>query len=467
MRFTTAEIATVVGGVVVGDETAVVDGATQDSRAVRPGQLFVPLVAGRDGHDFVGGAVERGASAYLTSRSGPDGPDGLGATAIRVEDTFAAMVSLAGAARDRLDRRAGSEGGEGGEGAVVGVTGSVGKTTVKDLTRGVLAADGAVHASERSFNNEIGVPLTLLGVPDGTSRVVVEMGARGLGHVAELCRIARPTIGVVTRVAMAHGELFGSIDDIARGKGELVESLPADGVAVLNADDERVVAMAARTTARVLTFGEGSADVRLVRVDVAEDLRLRIELATPWGPIEVEPAARGGHNAANAAAAAAVGLAAGVRPAEVAAGLAAAVMSPLRMAIAETPGGATILDDTYNANPTSMLAALDALARMPATRRVAVLGLMAELGVGSDDEHEAVAVEAASRGIEVLAVGAPQYRAEAHGGRSVDDIDAAVEALGPLAAGTAVLAKGSRVAGLDRLVAALVGPGREGVRAGP
>lgn len=440
MRFTAKEVAVATGGDVVGDAEVAVDGATQDSRAVEPGQLFVPLVAARDGHEFIGAAAERGAAAHLTSV-----PDLVDATpaAIVVDDTFDALVALGSAARRRID------------GDVVGITGSVGKTTVKDLVRGVLAADGAVHASERSFNNEIGVPLTLLNVPDGTSRVVVEMGARGIGHIAQLCEVGDPTVGVVTRVALAHSEHFGTIDDIARGKGELVEHIPAHGVAVLNAGDERVAAMARRASARVLTFGVGCGEVRAARIDVAADLRLRVLLETPWGGIEVEPAARGPHNAENAAAAAAVGLAVGMDLADVATGLAAAEMSPLRMAITTTPGGATILDDSYNANPTSMRAALDALAHLPAERRFAVVGLMAELGEGSDAEHEEVAVLAEELGIELVAVAAPQYRAEAHGGRSVADIDAALAVLGQLGPGDAVLAKGSRVAGLDRLVAAL------------
>lgn len=440
MRFTAAQVATAAEGEVVGDGTAEVEGATQDSRAVRPGHLFVPIVAERDGHEFIAGAVERGAAGYLTADAGRlvDG-----ATAIVVDDTQVALAAVARAARDRLG------------GPVVGITGSVGKTTVKDLVRGVLAAAAPTHASERSFNNEIGVPLTLLNVPAGTEQVVVEMGARGIGHIDRLCDVAAPTIGVVTRVAMAHSEHFGTIEDIARGKGELVERLPVDGVAILNASDERVARMAGRTAARVLTFGTGAGEVRVAQVDVAADLRLRVLLETPWGGIEVEPAARGPHNAENAAAAAAVGLAVGMELGDVATGLAAAEMSPLRMAVTTTRGGATILDDSYNANPTSMRAALDALAHLPAQRRIAVVGLMAELGDGSDDEHEAIAALAERDGIELVAVDAPQYRAEAHGGRSVSGIDGALDAVGRLGPGDALLAKGSRVAGLDRLVAEL------------
>ncbi len=441
MRFTAAQIADATGGRVVGDPGASIDGATQDSREVRPGQLFVPLVAERDGHDFIDRAVAAGATVHLTEHEATAGRS----TAVVVADTGEALQALGRAARARIDV------------PVVGITGSVGKTTVKDLALGVLGAAGPVHGSARSFNNEIGVPLTLVAAPDGVTAVVVEMGARGLGHVRALCEIARPTIGVVTRVAMVHSELFGSIDDIARGKGELVEALPSSGTAVLNAADERVAGMAARTEASVLTYGVGAGDVRVERVDVADDLRLRLALATPWGSVDVEPSARGAHNAENAAAAAAVGLATGMDLDLVASGLAAAALSPLRMSVVVLSSGVTVLDDSYNANPTSMRAAVDALAALPARRRVAVLGVMAELGPESDAEHAAVASEVAERGIELIAVGAPQYGAEQHGGRTVATVDEAVAALGPLGEGDAVLAKGSRVAGLDELVRTLTG----------
>jgi len=437
VRFTAAQIAEASGGRVVGDPAATVDGATQDSREVQAGQLFVPLVAERDGHDFVDRAVTAGATVCLWARSS-DVPTDL--TAVIVDDTAAALEALGAAARDRLDV------------PVVGITGSVGKTTVKDLALGVLGAAGRAHGSARSFNNEIGVPLTLLATPDDASAVVVEMGARGSGHIRSLCAIARPTIGVVTRVAMVHSEMFGSIDDIAQGKGELIEALPESGTAVLNAGDERVAAMAERTDATVLTYGVGVGDVRVERVDVADDLRLRIALATPWGAIEVEPSARGAHNAENAAAAAAVGLATGMGLELVAIGLADAELSPLRMSVVVLESGAVVLDDSYNANPTSMRAALDALSSVPARRRIAVLGVMAELGPESDTEHATIGAEVVNRGIELIAVAAPQYEAVRQGGLSVDGIDSAVEILGELEEGVAVLAKGSRVAGLDELV---------------
>ena len=221
MELRTAELAAAAGGRLEGPDV-VVDGATQDSRAVAQGQLFVPIVAERDGHEFIAAALANGAAAYLTH-----GPI-HGGTAIVVPDTAAALQAAGRLARSHLPER------------VVGVTGSVGKTSVKDLLAAVLARRWTTAASLRSFNNELGVPLTLLNAPGGTEAVVVEMGARGVGHIAELCAIAAPTVGVVTRVAAVHTEVFGTIDEVARAKAELVEALPASGTAVLNAADERV-----------------------------------------------------------------------------------------------------------------------------------------------------------------------------------------------------------------------------------
>ncbi|MDP1803915.1 MAG: UDP-N-acetylmuramoyl-tripeptide--D-alanyl-D-alanine ligase, partial [Acidimicrobiales bacterium] len=288
MRLRTSDLATATGGTLHGPDVSV-DGATQDSREVRPGQLFVPIVAGRDGHRFIDAALAAGAAAYLTT-----GPN-HGSTAIEVDDTLVALQAAGRLARHQLDV------------PVIGITGSVGKTSVKDLLAAVLRQRLATAASERSFNNELGVPLTLLGAPDGTQAVVVEMGARGVGHIRALCEVAEPTIGIVTRVAAVHTEVFGSVDDIALGKGELVEALPASGTAVLNADDERVLAMASRTAARVLTYG-ASGDVRAAALEAGDDLRARFTLESPWGSTAVELGVRGLHQAGNALAAAAAGL---------------------------------------------------------------------------------------------------------------------------------------------------------------
>ena len=438
MRFTTSAIAEATGGEVFGRETEV-DGVTIDSRLVLPGQLFVPLVAERDGHDFIGSAVRGGAPAYLTS-----GPLEAG-TAIRVADTAVALRDLGIAARARLGDR------------VVGITGSVGKTSLKDLLASVASTTYETTASIGSFNNELGVPLTLANAPDGTECTILEMGARGIGHIADLCEIGRPTVGVVTVVAGVHLEAFGSIDDVASGKGELVASLPADGTAVLNADDERVAAMAARTDATVLTFGQEAGEVRAAHVSLDEHLHPTFELRTPWGVADVHLSIAGRHQVVNALGAAAAGLALGVPLDQVVVGLGGARLSALRMDLATADAGYRVLNDSYNANPTSMAAALRSIDELPATRRFAVLGTMAELGPDEAAEHRAIAVLAVELGIRLIAVGQPWYGVE--GDDAVADVDAAVARLHDLGLGDGdvVLVKASRSAGLDRVASLLLG----------
>ena len=432
MRMKASEIAEAVRGTVAGPDT-VVDGATIDSRQAGGGKLFVPVRARRDGHDFVDDALAAGAAAYLTA-AGP-----RGGTAIVVDDTVPALGLAGGAARDLLPDR------------VVGITGSVGKTSTKDLLAATLARRWRTAASARSFNNELGVPLTLLDAPGDSEAVVVEMGARGRGHVAALCAVARPTVAVVTTVGMAHTQQFGTVEEVARSKAELVESLPGDGVAVLNAENPLVAGMAAFTGAMVITFGRASGDVQAADVRLDDELRPRFRLLTPWGDADVRLAVRGEHQVANALAAAAAALACEMVLEEVAAGLGTAALSPWRMELARSPGGTLVLNDSYNANPLSTEAALRSLARLEATRRIAVLGVMAELGPGGPAEHRHMGALAAELGIRVIAVAAPDY-----GGEQVDDPDAALAALGPLGAGDAVLVKGSRAAGLESLAGRLL-----------
>lgn len=434
-----SQIAAATGGTLHGTDVEV-DSAGIDSRAVRPGQLFVPIVAARDGHDFIGAAVDAGAAAYLTDRA-PD--PNVATTAIQVADTAVALADLGREARRRLPDR------------VVGVTGSVGKTSTKDLLAGVLETTFVTAASEKSFNNELGLPLTLIGAPDGTEAVVLEMGARGVGHIQLLCEIAAPTVGVLTRVEGVHLEMFGSLEDVARAKGELVEALPADGLAVLNADHAVVAAMDSRTRAQVLTYGLApEAQVRAENVVLDDQLRAGFDLLTPWGTARVALGARGEHQVPNALAAAAAGGGLGVPVDAIAAGLAGARLSGLRMEVSTTGSGVVVINDAYNANPTSMAAALDSLARLQARRRFAVLGTMAELGVEGPAAHRGVADRARELGITVIAVDEPAY---GDGVTHATGIDGAVEALGDLAEGDAVLVKGSRVAALERVAQALAG----------
>ncbi len=439
------------GGGLDAPADLVIDGLAIDSRRVRPGQLFAALVAERDGHDFVGAAFESGAAAVLVERS--DAPeDGWGGPAVVVASVPEALAELAGMARDRLDR-------SDDPAHVVGVTGSVGKTTTKDLLSNVAATTFATVASERSFNNELGVPLTLVNAPDETEVAVVEMGARGAGHIRLLCEMARPTVGVVTVVEGVHTEVMGSIDQIATAKRELVEHLPASGAAVLNAGDPNVAAMAAHTAATVLTFGSRSAEVVATDVAVDDDLRARFTLRSPWGSAAVHLGVRGVHNVINALAAAAAGLWLGVPVEQVAAGLELAPASPWRMELVRVPGGPVVLNDAYNAGPASTAAAVRSLAELAVPhsgRRIAVLGIMAELGPEGPDEHRRIAELAGELGIDVLAVGTDLYGVERRVGSALE----VAAALGELGPADAVLIKGSRVAGLERAAEVLTRPGR-------
>lgn len=431
MKIQASDAAAAIGGRLIGPDVEF-DGASFDSRTISSGQLFVPIIAERDGHEFIGVARAAGAPAHLTQLPDPFRHDG---TAIEVADTAQALLALAGWARQRLDA------------TVVGVTGSVGKTSTKDLMTAACGAARRTTANERSFNNEQGLPVTILNAPDDTEVLILEMGMRGFGHISRLCEVARPDIGVVTVVGDAHTELLGGVDGVARAKGELVEALAASGTAVLNADDPRVAAMASRTGASVITFG-ADGDVRVSNIELDDRARPRFDIETPWGRGRVALAVPGIHMVTNAAAALAVSGVVGVEIGASIDALATATVSGMRMEVATAATGATIVNDAYNANPTSMRAALDAVASMQATRRVAVLGLMGEI----DDPapaHRAIAEYAEQLGLELVVVGTDLY-----GVRPIGDPVAVLGELGP---GDVVLVKASRAAGLESVVAALLG----------
>jgi UDP-N-acetylmuramoyl-tripeptide--D-alanyl-D-alanine ligase len=430
VRCSASELAAYLGGELVGLDVCI-DGASIDSRSIRPGQIYVPIVAERDGHAFIPAALEAGAPAYLTAQ------DPVGGTAIRVRDTGGALLSLGTFARGRV-------------GGAIGITGSVGKTTTKDLLASCLASTFHTAASERSFNNELGLPLTLLNAPDTAQWVVLEMGARRAGQIAQLAEIARPDIGIVTRVAKAHVEYFGDLDGVARAKGELVAALPASGLAVLNFDDPRVREMALLSACPVLGYAvEASAEVRADGVTLDRDLRARFRLSSPWGQIDVRLALHGVHQVANALAAAAVSLWCGVPLETVAATLGVSQGSPLRMEVHHVPGGPTLVVDCYNANPASVEAAVRSLAVLPGDRKLAVLGLMAELGDHSASEHRRVALLAERLGIEVVG-----YKTALYSGTHVTGVHEAVALLRTVGPGDSVLIKGSRVARLEDVVRA-------------
>jgi UDP-N-acetylmuramoyl-tripeptide--D-alanyl-D-alanine ligase len=421
----------------VGPDTEI-DGATFDSRQVLHHQLFVPIVAERDGHDFISDAFEAGAGAYLTSR--PEIVEGLGGTAIVVDDTARALIDAARWGRTQFPAST----------IVVGVTGSVGKTSTKDLIVAALSSAKRVVANVRSFNNEQGLPVTILNAPLTTEVLVLEMGMRGLGQIDDLCRIARPHIGVITRVGEAHTELVGGIEGVAQAKGELIEALPPLGVAILNADDERVLAMRSRSVAPVLSYGESTcADVRMTDLHLDAHGRALFEVATPSGSASLNLSTPGRHMAHNAAAAIAVGEALGVPLSQMVESLRSATISDRRMQMKTTRNGALLLDDCYNANPTSMAAAIETLAQIPATRKVAVLGIMAEIE-NPESAYAKIAHMAQAGSIEIIAVGTDGY------GSPAVSIDQAIERIRQCDDSTVVLVKGSRVAGLERIVDAVV-----------
>lgn len=430
VRILASAAAAGIGGRLVGPDVEF-DGAAFDSRTVLPGQLFVPIVAERNGHEYIDTAIAAGAVASLSSE--PASTPGS-RTIIEVDDTAAALLALAGWARRRS------------VGQVVGVTGSVGKTSTKDLIASACGAQRRTAANERSFNNEQGLPVTVLNAPDDTEVLVLEMGMRGFGEIVRLCEVARPDIGVVTAVGHSHTERVGGIEGVAKAKQELVEMLPAGGTAILNADDDRVLAMARHTDASVLTYG-AAGDVRISALRLDELARPRFRIDTPWGSAGVELAVSGAHMASNAAAAIAVAGSVGVSLDAAVEALATATMSGMRMEVGTAPSGATIINDAYNANPTSMTAALEALAAMDGDRRIAILGLMGEL----DDEveaHREVARIAETLGVQLVATGTELY-----GVRPTDD---PVGLIGDLRPRDVVLVKASRAAGLERVAAQLL-----------
>jgi UDP-N-acetylmuramoyl-tripeptide--D-alanyl-D-alanine ligase len=431
MRFMAADVANATGGALVG-QNAHLSGVSFDSRTITPGQLFVPIVADRDGHEFIEAALKSGAGAYLTQR------DSVGRSAIVVDDTLAALLKLGAWARVRLEPTVGNR--------VIGVTGSVGKTSTKDFIAAALSSELIVSASERSFNNDQGLPVTLLNAADNAQALVLEMGMRGFGEIARLCSIAQPTIGVVTAVAAAHTERVGGIEGVARAKAELVQALPSTGYAILNADDERVRAMRDLTNAQVLTYGvHESADIRIIKCDLDEMARASVSATTPWGSVSWAMSVPGAHMALNAAAAIAVAGACGVDIHHAATALEQTSVSPMRMQVITTDDGMTIINDVYNANPASMRAALDTLVGIKASRHVVIAGQMAELA-DSTAEHNAIVEYARSKSIEFIACETENYATSPH---SIED---AVKRVHDGGTDVAVLVKGSRVAALERVV---------------
>ncbi|HTH68459.1 MAG TPA: UDP-N-acetylmuramoyl-tripeptide--D-alanyl-D-alanine ligase [Rhodanobacter sp.] len=423
-----------------------VSGVVIDTRKLKPGDLFVAIKGERaDGHDYLAAAAARGAVAALVTRKvDSELPQ------ILVNDAELALGDLASAVRAQRDVR------------VVGITGSNGKTTVKTLVASILSRHGRTHVSAGNYNNELGLPLTLLAMPRDTEYAVLEMGAGKPGDIAYLAAIARPDIGLVTLIAPAHLARMGSIEGVAETKGAMYQALPADGIAIINADDSFASFFSGLAGARrQLRFGldqpaDIGADIIEQRVDGS-----RFVLSTPQGDAEVSLPLPGRHNIANALAATAVALALEVPLETIVAGLEQVPGVAGRLRREVTAGGWTLIDDSYNANPSSMAAAIDTL-RLAGGERWLVLGDMAELGADARALHAGIGELARVRGIDRLFAvgpfGAATVEAFGAGGEHFDDKAALIAVLqAQLHAGVTCLVKGSRSAGMEQVVLALGG----------
>lgn len=467
LRVTVETIAAATNGrVIAGDPTVIGNDLFVDSRLAAPGSIYVALPGERvDGHDYIAAAIDNGSRVVIVTRSEEQLTAQLeyarvnGAAVVHVADGVLAVQELASLHRERL------------QASVVGITGSTGKTTTKDLVTAVLATSMRVVSTEGNRNNELGVPLTLLQAGSDTDALVLEMGMRGTGQIARLAQIARPHVGLVTNVGTSHIELLGSQDRIADAKAELVRALSADGLALLNGDDAYSEVIAAGLAAPVQLYGlSEKCDVRATDVELDDASRASFQMHAAQGSVRVSLNVAGRHNVYNALAAAAVGLHLGVGLESIAEGLSGAKMSAMRMETFTSASGVTVINDAYNANPTSMKAAVETLGSMRVSgRRIAVLGDMAELGSLTELAHFEIGEFIAARELDLLVTVGTKARRFADGaaaaGMSRDTIitcDTAEEAalgIEPLlATGDVVLVKASRVMGLEAVVERIVNP---------
>ena len=451
--FTADDLVRLTGGRLLARSDRPIRGAAVDSRAVAEGQVFIALPGDRtDGHNHLQDAVRRGAAALIVTRPPADASTLVDVTVVRVADGLAALAALATGWRRRFDP------------LVVGITGSIAKTSTKEAVAAVLATTWTTLKSEGNQNNEIGLPLTVLRLGPEHGAAVLEMGMYTGGEIAELAAIGRPSIGVITAVQAVHLSRIGSIEAVERAKGELLEALPANGTAVLNEDDPIVRGMDRRTVARALRYGFAeTAQVRATDVESDGLDGMRFHLQTPVGARSVRIPVPGRLSVHNALAAAAVGVAARLPLNAIVAGLGAGWAAPHRAEVVRLRG-ATVIDDSYNASPAAVMAALDLLAGIPG-RHVAVLGEMLELGEAHDAGHRSVG-EAAAGVAELLIVvghdargiiaGATAAGMDATRIHHATDAETALDALRPrLRDGDVVLVKASRAIQLDRLVDAL------------
>ena len=439
MLITASEVALVAHGTLVGLDCEA-SGIAFDSRTLRLGQAFVALGGDADGHDFLQAAATAGAPFAIVQR----GRSISALTCVEVDDCDAALTSLGRHCRDRLSGSL--------KGRAIGITGSVGKTSTKDLVLAVLRSKYTnAHAPEKSLNNDIGVPVTIINAPDSCEALVLEMGMRGLGEIARLCDVGHPQIGVITEVGDAHSERVGGIEGVVRAKAELVQSLPSSGVAIVNSDSVNAMKTVHGIAARVVTFGSSAtASIRWEIVSTDDRGRCTVRFTSgEESAVGVVPLP-GIHMASNAASAVAVGVTCGIEITQCVEALSNAQSASQRMQWVSGRNGLRILDDSYNANPMSVAAALRTVAEISAKQRFAVLGVMAEV-LHSDVAHQEIATLCRQLGIELLAVETDLYGTAA---LSVVDI---ANILGELDSSSVVLVKGSRVAATERVVHALMG----------
>ena len=457
------DVTEITGGALVGGSgEEVVTSVSTDTRTLRPGALFVALRGERhDGHDYVAVAKERGATALLVDHT----LHGLDLPHVVVVDTLFAYGDLARAYRDTFPDL-----------PVVGVTGSVGKTTTKELVAHVLASLFSVHKNEANFNNEVGVPLTIFGLQERHTALVLEMGMRGYGQILRLADIGRPTVGVITNVGTAHIELLGSRENIAEAKGELLQALPSHGLAVLPASDPFVDRLRARHAGETITCGVEAAKADVLASGLARhENGWRFTVDSPWGRSKMFVPSPGRFNVQNALFAVAVGAHLGIPLDSIARALNTWSPAALRMEVVNTPAGLVLLADAYNASPASMIGALETLRDMPVPqaggRRIAVLGEMRELGGHSAEGHAEVGRTVAQARPDLLFLIGPltdslgeaarEAGYPAAGVRAFASTEEAMAVLpGLVRAGDAVLVKGSRALAMEQILAAL---GHEGV----
>ena len=449
-------IGAVQGTLLRGEADSVITGVSTDTRTIKQGDLFFALKGNTDGHQFIGTALDGGAAGIIISDE-ESIPSDCQAAVIKVDDVLWALGDLAGYYRSKFDVR------------IVGVTGSVGKTTTKEMLASILHLKWKVLKNILNYNNEIGVPLTLFQLDRTHEVVVLEMAMRGLGEIRRLAEIAKPSMGVITNIGMSHIERLGSQGAIAEAKAEVLAELPSDGIAVLNMEDGYYDVMTNRYTGKVISFGscKGS-NVMGTRMKASKDGCQNFTILIEGGAVEVKMPILGNHNIYNALAAAAAAIGLGVDLYTVRDGLESFTSPTMRMELTKSSRGYSVINDAYNANPASMLAAIRTLNSMPGyKRKIAVLGDMLELGDYSEKAHRDVGIAAESTDIHILVTVGPLAQGIADAAKGAgfpeeaiqsytNSIEAGQGLKNQCLKGDAILIKGSRGVKMEEIVKVLL-----------